>query len=159
MAPSTSCIGSPNALGRISGPAQIQLHDNDKTIISPATEIDPEAKAKLREINKPMKSGTPITSSPNRAAMRYRATYTRKFGRTGSLSVVGQKRCAPRAVTSLSLVRTTRSCSRIQSRGDSKDNGVARVVILLCERATSASQKRQTGDTAAARPASNQDEP
>lgn len=84
---------SPNAFGwkSDSSPRQTHFHNNDKTIISPATEIDPEAKAKLRKINKPMKSGTPTTSSPNRAPVP-RDRLDRRFGRAGSLSVFGQKR-------------------------------------------------------------------
>lgn len=50
-------IGSPNALDRSSDPRQTHSSINDKTVITHETEIDPEAKAKLRKINKPMNRG------------------------------------------------------------------------------------------------------
>jgi hypothetical protein len=86
---------SPTTLGWQFSPCQTYSCENHKTVIRHAADIRAEGKAKLREINKPMKSGTPITSSPNRTATRCRATSLTRFGRTGSLSVVGQKRCAP----------------------------------------------------------------
>jgi hypothetical protein len=65
---------SPTALGWQFGPCQTHSCENHKTVIRHAADIRSEAKARLRKINKPMKSGTRPTSSPNRTATRCRAT-------------------------------------------------------------------------------------
>jgi hypothetical protein len=138
---------SPSASGWQLSPRQtLQTEDeNDTTVIRDAIDTQPEAKAKLRKIKYADGVGDAPYFVPEPSRNRYRATSINQIGRTGSSSVFGQKRCAPRAEASLSLARTTRSCSRIQSRGDFKDNGVLRVIIPLCERGESASQTRQTG--------------
>ncbi len=124
---------SPTALGWQFSPCQTYSCENHKTVIRHATDIRSEAKAKLRKINKPMESGTRPTSSPNRAAMRCRATSSSRFGRTGSLSVFGQKRCAPAqrhhclSFGPLARARVSRA------EATPKDDGVPRVVIPLCE--------------------------
>jgi hypothetical protein len=140
---------SPTALGWQFSPCQTHSCENHKTVIRHAADIRSEAKAKLRKTNKPMKSGTRPTSSPNRTATRCRATYTEEVWSYWFFIGLRSKALCSRAEALLSLVRTTRSCSRIQSRGDSKGQWSAAVVIPLCERGKSASQTRQTGDTAA----------
>lgn len=138
--------------------ARTQAHHHYRgvtTVIRQAIETHPEANAKLGNIKYADGVGDAPYFVPELQFGAVRPSHQR-IGRTGSSSAFGQKRCAPHAEISLSLVRITRSCSRIQSRGDSKDNGVPRVVIPLCERAKSASQTRQTGDRATARYASSQ---
>lgn len=150
---------SSTLLGWISGPSQTVPTEciNDKTVIRDAIDTQSEGNAKLGNIKYADEVGDAPYLVPEPSRNRCRATVLCGIGRTGSSSVLGQKRCAPHAEASLSLVRTTRSCLR--SRGDFNTEEVLRVVIPLCEGAKSASQTRQTGDRAATRSASNQDEP
>ena len=135
---------SPTAPG-CSSPCQTYSCENHKTVIRHAVDIRAEAKAKLRNINKPMKSGTRPTSSPNRAALRYRATYTQVFGRTGSSSVFGQKRCAH---TQRRHCLSWEAPTRVSPAETTPLPTERRESPFRCERGESASQTRQTGDTA-----------
>jgi hypothetical protein len=96
---------SPNAPG-CSSPRQTPPTEdtNDTTVIRDAIDTQPEAKAKLRKSNKPMKSGTPPNSSPNRAAMRCRATYTGKVWSYWFFIGLRSKALCSHAEASLSLV-------------------------------------------------------
>jgi hypothetical protein len=68
--------------------------EHDKTVIREAIDIRAEANAKLRKIKYADEVGDAPYLVPE-PRNRCRATYVPTFGRTGSSSVVGQKRCAP----------------------------------------------------------------
>jgi hypothetical protein len=146
MAFSNGRTASPTASGCYS-PCQTHSCENHKTVIRNAADIRAGGNAKLRKINKPMKSGTPITSSPNRAAVRCRATVLGKNWSSGPLSVFGQKRCAH---TQRRHCLSWDTYSRIQSRDDSTTDGVPRVVSSGregCEREPDAPDRGYGGPT------------
>lgn len=147
-----SLLGSTQALPALEK-RQTPSSKNDKTIIRQAIETDPEAKAKLGEINNADGVGDAPELVPE-PDVRCHATVLPKNWSYWFFIGDGQKRYAPQTEASLPLVRSI--YSRFQSRDDSAPTECRESCIPLCERGRSASQTRQTVDRAAARYASSQ---